>query len=366
LRGLGLSPDIIACRCAQPLEEGIRRKISMFCHVDPSHVLGVHDTNSVYHVPLMLKQQGIVGILTAKLGLDNIVVSKEMAAKGEELFKNWTQLTINHERLFEKVTIALVGKYTNLQDSYISVKKALEHAGLACGLKVAIKWVEASDLEHPVVRQNMLKYHAAWQDVCAADAILVPGGFGERGTEGKIIACQWAREHRIPYLGICLGLQVAVIEYARNVLTMKAHSAEFDSNTPNPVVIYMPEVSKEKMGGTMRLGARKTVFQPGSEESAIRRLYGSKLEIDERHRHRYEVNPEYVEQLEKAGLQFVGKDETGQRMEVLEIAGHPYFVGTQYHPEYLTRPLRPSPPFLGLVLAAGGKLDAWLNDNKHQ
>jgi CTP synthase len=315
----------------------------------------VHDAQSVYHVPLLLKKQGLVDYLTERLKLSDVTISAESKTRGVELMQKWKQLTAIHERMHDTVTIALVGKYTNLQDSYISVKKALEHAGFACDVKVQIKWVEASDLELSNARTNPVKYHEAWQTVCGASGILVPGGFGERGTEGKIAACNWARVHLVPFLGICLGLQVAVIEFARNVCQLEgAHSTEFDDKTPHPVVIYMPEISKEQMGGTMRLGKRPTLFH--TKNSTIRRLYDDKESIDERHRHRYEVNPKYVEQLEQAGLSFVGKDETGERMEIVELADHPYFVCTQYHPEYLTRPLRPSPPFYGFVLAAAGKL----------
>jgi len=188
----------------------------------------------------------------------------------------------------------------------------------------------------------------------SADGILVPGGFGKRGIEGKIKAAGYARENKVPYLGVCLGLQVATIEFCRNVLGMEgANSTEFDEDTPHPAVVFMPEISKTHMGGTMRLGTKPTPFLV--DDCKMRRLYGDVDHVDERHRHRYEVNPELIEQIEGAGLKYVGKDETGQRCEIMELDDHPYFVGTQYHPEFKSRPNRPSPPFLGLLKAATGQ-----------
>jgi CTP synthase len=194
-----------------------------------------------------------------------------------------------------------------------------------------------------------------------SSGILVPGGFGDRGTEGKIAAVQWARENKIPFLGICLGMQLAVVEFARNVMGLnKANSSEFDESTPDPVIMFMPEVSKTHLGGTMRLGSRPTFIQNPEKQEDIHifKLYDNKTQILERHRHRYEVNPDYVEKFEEAGLCFIGRDETGKRMEIVHLreCEHPYFVGTQYHPEYQTRPLQPSPPFRGLILAAAGLL----------
>ncbi|KAG0233380.1 CTP synthase ura7 [Actinomortierella wolfii] len=367
LRGLGLTPDLIACRCERTgLDEGIRAKISMFCHVQPSQVLAVRDCNSVYHVPELLREQGLVDYLWKRLNIESTVkISQPLKLKGEEMWNKWNQLTSAQERLHDTVTIALVGKYTNLQDSYASVVKALEHASLNCRKKLIIKWIEASDLEPETETTNPFKYYEAKADLCSAQGILVPGGFGGRGVEGKIIAAKHARERNIPYLGICLGLQIAVIEFARNVCGIAdADSAELNENTPSPVVVFMPEISKTHLGGTMRLGIRPTVFQPNTENSKIRKLYGGVESVEERHRHRYEINPEMVGQFEAKGLQFVGKDETGQRMEIVELANHPFFLGVQYHPEYLTRPLKPSPPFLGLILAASGELDAYLNNKK--
>ncbi|KAF9337025.1 CTP synthase ura7 [Podila minutissima] len=363
LRGLGLTPDLIACRCEKTgLDEGIQSKISMFCHVQPEQVLAVRDCSSVYHVPELLKDQGMVDYLWKRLNIEKTIsITPALKEKGSEMWRKWNQLTSAQERLHDSVTIVLVGKYTNLQDSYASVVKALEHASLNCHKKLIMKWVEASDLEPETRSSNPVKYHEAWQDLCSAQGILVPGGFGNRGVEGKIAAAKWAREQKIPYLGICLGLQIAVIEFARNVCGMTdADSIELDENTKTPVVVYMPEISKTHLGGTMRLGTRPTEFQAGTEGSTLRKLYGGGSTVMERHRHRYEINPELIEKFEAKGLQFVGKDETGQRMEIVEMADHPYFVGVQYHPEYLTRPLRPSAPFMGLILAATGGLQAHL------
>ncbi|KAJ1823325.1 CTP synthase ura7 [Coemansia sp. RSA 2671] len=364
LRGLGLSPDILACRSAIPFAEGIREKLSMFCQVSPKQVFSVHDCESLYHVPILLQQQGIIDVLNDRLKLKDLVISTERRAEGDSLWAQWREFARRRARDLDEVTIAIVGKYTYLTDSYISVVKALEHAALNINRKVKLSWVEASDLEEGSKHKDPLKYHEAWQHMCAADGILVPGGFGERGVEGKVLAAKWAREHNVPYLGICLGLQVAVIEFARNVCGMpNAHSTEFRENCDEPVVVFMPEIDRTTMGGTMRLGSRPTKFQDSefARQSKIKQLYAGADEVHERHRHRYEVNPEKVSAFEAKGLHFVGRDaETGERMEILELANHPYYVAAQYHPEYLTRPLNPSPPFLGLLLAASGQLDAYL------
>lgn len=355
LRGLGLTPDFIACRCPQPLEKAAVDKIGMFCHVGPDQVWAVHDVASTYHVPLLLEDQKLLKTLTKRLCLDKIDVGSEQKGKGQRLWNRWQALTVAHDRLFDKVTIVLVGKYTKVQDSYISVVKSLEHAALACNRKLILEWVDASDLEPEASTGNPKGYHKAWHALCSADGVLVPGGFGTRGTEGMISAAKWARENKIPYLGVCLGLQIAVIEFARNVMGLKeANSAELKEDTSEPLVVFMPEIDKKTMGGTMRLGLRGTHMQPNTEWSTIRKLYKMDEVVQERHRHRYEINPEYVERIEQAGLPFIGKDETGMRMEIFELKEHPYYVGVQYHPEYLTRPLAPSPPFLGLVAAASG------------
>jgi CTP synthase len=258
----------------------------------------------------------------------------------------WEAMADRVDNLGDDVHIAMVGKYTGLTDSYLSVIKGLEHASYAVNRTLVIDWIEASNLEDVS--------HSDWDVLRAADGILVPGGFGDRGIEGKILAANYARTNNVPYLGICLGLQIATIEFCRNVLGMEgANSTEFDENTPNPAVVFMPEISKTHLGGTMRLGSRPTIFQV--DDCMTRRLYGGAAQVDERHRHRYEVNPDLISRIEDAGLIYVGKDETGQRCEIFELNGHPYYVGVQYHPEFKSRPEKPSPPFLGLLKAASGE-----------
>ncbi|AWU74302.1 uncharacterized protein C5L36_0A08960 [Pichia kudriavzevii] len=360
LRSLGLLPDMIGCRCSTELDIPTIEKIAMFCHVGAEQVLAIRDVNSTYHVPLLLKEQKMVDFLTRRLRLDELNISGEMAHKGEELFNKWSSLTTKHDQSFENVTIAIVGKYTNLHDSYLSVIKSLEHSAMRCGRKLEIVWVESTDLEPETESANKSNFHTAWQLVCKADGILVPGGFGSRGIEGMIAAAKWARENKVPYLGVCLGLQIAVIEFVRNVLGKKeASSIEFDPELTeeNQAVVYMPEIDRERLGGTMRLGLRPTVFQEDSESSKIRKLYGDSAEVFERHRHRYEVNPKLMEEISNNGLKFVGKDEAGERCEIFELDDHPFYVATQYHPEYISKVLDPSRPFLGLIAAASGKLD---------
>ncbi|THH01177.1 hypothetical protein EW026_g1468 [Hermanssonia centrifuga] len=352
LRGLGLLPDLIACRLIvqKPLEPATKEKISMFCHVSAEQVIGVHDVSSVYHVPLLLQSQGIVQYLHKRLNLGSIELTKEMKERGLDLEKRWRDLTGRQERLYDDVSIVLVGKYTDLQDSYMSVSKALEHSAFRCQRKLTLKWVNSSDLEPETQVTNPAKYHDAWRAVVSAGGILVPGGFGTRGTE--------ARRHRVGEARLRLYRQVPVriSRKSHNTdwrWTTEATSTEFDGDTKQPLIIFMPEISKTHMGGTMRLGLRPTVFEAGSEKwSKVRQLYGGAEKIWERHRHRYEVNPEYLEKLSESGLSFVGKDEKGERMQVLELPDHPYFVGLQAHPEFCTRPLNPSPPFLGFVAAA--------------
>jgi len=258
------------------------------------------------------------------------------------------------------VEIVLVGKYLEQPDSYMSVTKSLEHAAMRCKRKLVIKYVDAEALELATNRSDPASFHKAWHDVCTASGILVPGGFGARGTEGMIAAAKWARENNTPYLGICLGMQIAVIEFARsncNIQLPVATSYEFEGTDDDRIIISMPEHHPGKLGGTMRLGLRSTHWQPETEWSKLRALYGLQNEsINERHRHRYEVNPKYIDQLHEKGLTFIGKDETGVRMEVIELKDHPWFVGVQFHPEYLSRVLHPSKPYLGFIAAAAGML----------
>tara|TARA_B110000444_G_scaffold97003_1_gene91987 strand:+ start:87848 stop:89479 length:1632 start_codon:yes stop_codon:yes gene_type:complete len=340
LRGLGITPDILVCRSSTPLTEETREKLAAFCHVAPRAVMSTHDVPNIYHVPLMLQEQGLCDIL-------------ELDCNATDLLEQWRVMAHNLDTLTEEIHIAMVGKYTNLSDAYLSVIKSLQHAAMAVDRKLIIDWIEASHLESDW--DNSDEREHAWTSLKQASGVLVPGGFGDRGVEGKILAAEYARTSSTPYLGICLGLQVAAIEFSRNVLGFKdSNSTEFDENCKNPAVIFMPEISKTHLGGTMRLGSRPTLWQV--DDCKIRRLYGEGESVDERHRHRYEVNPDMIEALESAGLKFVGKDETGQRCEIFELDGHPYYVGVQYHPEFKSRPNRPSPPFLGLLKAAAGLL----------
>ncbi|CAL1528949.1 unnamed protein product [Lymnaea stagnalis] len=354
LRGLGISPDIIVCRSVTPLAESVKEKISLFCHVDPEQVYCVHDVTSLYRVPLLLQSQGADSFLIQRLQIQ--LPAKKV--KPAHDMARWTELADRHDRLLKEVCIVLVGKYTALSDSYTSVIKALQHASLAVNHRLDLKCIEAADLEHAMESENPQKYHEAWRELVGANGVIVPGGFGTRGTEGKILACKWARTKNIPFLGVCLGLQCAVIEFARNVLHWEdANSTELNPLTKHPVVIDMPEHNPGNMGGTMRLGKRKTIFK--TDTSVIRKLYGNPSSVEERHRHRYEVNPEVVKNLEEKGMKFVGHSEDDARMEIMELEGHAYFVGVQYHPEYISRPMKPSAPYLGLLLAASNKLSTY-------
>lgn len=360
----------------------------MFCQVDPEQVVAVHDVSSTYHVPMLLDQQGLVPLLKNILHLDALTLSPSLVHKGADIWATWKSLTGSQEHFHETVTIALVDKYTKQPDSYLSVIRSLEHSAMACSRKLNLIHIDPVYLETASITSSTAKYHKAWHQLCEADGILVPGGFGERGSEGMVAAAKWAREEKKPYLGICLGMQIAVIEFARNVCGIpNAASTEFTKSTPDPVVIDMSELNQDSMGATMRLGLQPTYFQIGSEWSRLRSLYvkayreGPAINgishkskgktatplsptacpdapvILERHRHRYEVNPKYIERLTSHGLSFIGKDDKGERMEILELRDHPWFVGVQFHPEYLSRVLEPSKPYLGFVAASSGCLD---------
>ncbi|CAH3018310.1 unnamed protein product, partial [Porites evermanni] len=355
MRGLGLSPDLIMCRCKHPVTTSVKEKVSLFCHVPPEQVIDVHDCKSIYRVPLLLANQNIVPLFAKRLQME-----VKSPRKPRHFMVQWKELAEREERLLDEVKIALVGKYTKLEDAYISVLKALKHASLHCNKRLNVVWVEAENLEKDVQERDPVKYHEAWQKLCSCDGILVPGGFGKRGAEGKMAAAEWGRKMKKPYLGICYGMQLAVIEFSRNVLGWKgANTTENEPDTTYPVVIEMPEHNPGQLGGTMRLGRRRTVFSE-THESKTRKLYKNASFVEERHRHRYEVNPTYVKQLEENGMLFVGKDVEGERMEIMELKDHPYFVGVQYHPEYISRPVRPSPPYLGLILAAINKLPQYI------
>lgn len=357
-RSAGLSPDLIACRCDVPLEKATTDKIAMFCQVEPEQVIAVHNVRSTYHVPVLLENQGLITTISNILKLDAVPKSDHLVSRGQRTWTEWNKLTTSVSTSLEEVTIVLVGKYISLHDSYLSVIKSLEHSAMRCQRKLNLLWVDAEHLEDATKTTKPQAFHKAWHEVCTADGILVPGGFGMRGTEGMIKAAQWARTNKTPYLGICLGMQIAVIEFARNVVGLKgATSTELNEQAEHPIVVFMPEVDKTTMGGTMRLGLRPTEFQPGSEWSKLRALYSERKEIHERHRHRYEVNPEYIDRLTEGGLNFVGKDDKGERMEVVELKEHPWYVGVQYHPEYLSRVLSPSRPYLGFVAAAAKCLE---------
>eukprot|EP00241_Pyramimonas_parkeae_P015471 CAMPEP_0114323128 /NCGR_PEP_ID=MMETSP0059-20121206/27679_1 /TAXON_ID=36894 /ORGANISM="Pyramimonas parkeae, Strain CCMP726" /LENGTH=549 /DNA_ID=CAMNT_0001451321 /DNA_START=156 /DNA_END=1805 /DNA_ORIENTATION=- len=353
LRSTGLVPHFLACRSQEPLDNTTKEKMSQFCHVPKDHIITMHDLSNIWHVPLLLKAQGAHKAILQQLNKPPVDID----------LSSWDERANNWDKFENVCKIAMVGKYTGLSDSYISVLKSLQHACLATSHKLEVIWIEASQLEAKSEYENPEKFIESWSLLRSAHGVLVPGGFGDRGVEGKIAAAKYAREADVPYLGICLGMQVAVIEYARNVLGMsQAQSTEFNPATPQPVVVFMPEGSTTHMGGTMRLGSRRTLFQ--TVDCITSKLYQKDTHIDERHRHRYEVNPELIDKFEEQGMQFVGKDETGRRMEILELSGHPYFVATQFHPEYKSRPGKPSPVFLGLVLASTNQLDMFMQ-GKH-
>ena len=341
LRGLGITPDILVCRSTSPMTDETKEKLAAFCHVSPDAVMSTHDVPNIYHVPLMLESQGLCNILNVDCNATN-------------LLSEWRKMALNLDTLTEEVSIAMVGKYTELSDAYLSVIKSLQHAAMEVNRKLKINWIEASHLENSWKNNNLKEFEDSWKMLKSSNGVLVPGGFGDRGIEGKILAAEFARTSKVPFLGICLGLQIATIEFCRNVLNLtSANSTEFEDNPAYPAVIFMPEISKTHLGGTMRLGSRPTIWQV--DNCKIKSLYGEGESVDERHRHRYEVNPDLIEDIEKAGLVFVGKDETGQRCEIFELDNHPYYVGVQFHPEFKSRPGRPSPPFLGLLIASAGK-----------
>lgn len=355
LRGLGLTPNILACRSTKALDENVKMKLSQFCHVPVEHIFTLYDVSNIWHIPLLLRDQKAHEAILRDLNLLDVARKPDLV--------EWTSRTELCDTLHVPVRIAMVGKYTGLSDSYLSVLKALLHASVSCNRKLVVDWVPAGDLEE-AAKDRPDAYTTAWSFLKGADAILVPGGFGDRGVEGKILAAKYARENKMPFLGICLGMQIAVIEFARSLLGLRdANSEEFDPETSNPCVIFMPEVSKTRMGATMRLGSRRTYFNITDCKSA--KLYGNAKFVDERHRHRYEVNPQMISQLENAGLSFVGRDESGSRMEIVELSSHPYFIGVQFHPEFKSRPGKPSPLFLGLIAAACGQLNKALENYGH-
>ncbi len=330
LRRIGIHPDIVVARSTEPLSDDIRDKIALFADVDLHAVIAAPDVPDVYLVPETLQAEGLDTLVCEKLGLDVPAVDL-----GE-----WRELTERSGELRDEVEIALVGKYVKLHDAYLSVHEALKHGGVHAGARVRVRWVDA---EH-------MSYEEAVRELEQVDGVLVPGGFGSRGWEGKILACRVAREREIPYLGLCLGMHVAVSEFARHVAGMDgANSTEMDPETPHPVIDLLPEQKEiEDLGGTMRLGAQAVELAEGTR---ARETYGESV-IHERHRHRYEVNNELRPQLVDAGLVVSGTFQQGRLVEIVELPDHPWFVASQFHPEFKSRPTRPAPLFREFVAAA--------------
>ena len=330
LLSVGIQPDVLVCRTDSPLPEDMRRKIALFCNVSEDCVIQNLTASTLYEVPLLLEKEGLCRVVCRKLGLN----------AGEPDMRHWHELVEQIHRATRPVTIALVGKYTELHDAYLSVAESLFHAGTACGAQVDIRWVDSQHLTAENIADAL----------AGCKGILVPGGFGDRGIEGMILAAQYARENSIPYLGICLGMQIAVIEFARHVAGWSdAHSAEFDSATAHPVIDLMPDqVGVTAKGGTMRLGKYPCQLTAGTRARAA---YGQS-EIWERHRHRYECSNVFRPALEEAGLRIAGTSPDGRLVEMVELPEHPWYVGCQFHPEFKSRPDRPHPLFRGFVTAA--------------
>lgn len=328
LRSIGISPDVIVARSDYPVQDDLREKIALFCDVDRRAVVPLVTAPVLYQVPLELEKLGIADYLLERLHLE---------PRCQPDWTEWQTLVEKVKCPKPQVRVALVGKYVELHDAYFSVREALEHAGLANDVEVKIDWLHSSDLEKGRGMEVIEK----------ADGILVPGGFGSRGIEGKIKAIRYAREHNVPYLGLCLGMQLMVVEFARYLTSSDdPNSTEFDRSTTCPVIDLMPDQrSIADMGGTMRLGLYPCQLQPGTKASAA---YG-KERVDERHRHRFELNNAYREMLQNGGMVFSGLSPDGRLVEIAELAGHPFMVATQFHPEFLSRPNRPHPLFVAYV-----------------
>jgi len=339
LMEMGIMPNMIACRAAHPVKESVREKISMYTNVPMKRVFSMHDVESIYLIPESMREAGIDREVLTLLNLhDRVNQRNEDKARSKWL---WFSSRIGKAK--KEVTVAVTGKYTALRDAYASIMKALEHSGVQQGVNVNIKWIDTTSVDPQTVTRHLKDVHG----------IIVPGGFGIRGTEGKIECIRYARENRIPYLGLCLGFQMAVIEYGRNVAGIPdANSTEFDPRTKSPVIDILPEQKKiEGLGGNMRLGGKDVEIKP---DTLAFKLFDNQTRIRLRFRHRYEVDPKFIPQLEEAGMIFSGKHPQQPIMQILELLQeqHPYFIGTQAHPELTSRPLRPSPMFLGLVQAA--------------
>ena len=335
LQSLGIKPDILVCRTELPLVDNIRNKIALFCNVRPDNVIANLTASNLYEVPIMLEKEGLATSVCNHLKLENSQPKNENWIKMIEHFKEVDKKYKDSN--MEKVKIAIVGKYIKLEDSYLSVVESIKHAAYANGVGVEIGFVDSETVTSENAKEKLEKF----------DGIIVPGGFGNRGIEGKIQTVKYAREKNIPFLGICLGMQMAVVEFTRNVLKLEdANSLEFDENTNNPVIHIMEnQKGITKKGGTMRLGAYPCKLQKGSLAS---QLYQEE-EISERHRHRYEFNNEYKKEMENKGMIFSGTSPDGKLTEIIEIRNHPYFIAAQFHPEFKSRPDRPQPLFVGLL-----------------
>ena len=337
LQSIGIKPDILVCRTEIPITASIRNKIALFCNVRPENVIANLTASNLYEVPLMLEKEGLAVEVCKHLALDKIEANNE---KWAEMIKHFKEVDSKYKKQEEKkVNIAIVGKYVKLEDSYLSVIESVKHAGYKNGVGVNIKLIDSEKITSQNVEEILKDF----------DGVIVPGGFGNRGIEGKIETIKYVRENKIPFLGICLGMQMAVIEFARNVLKYNdANSVEFDENTAHPVIHIMENQKNiTKKGGTMRLGAYPCVLKQGTY---ARKIYGEE-KISERHRHRYEFNNDYREEIEKAGLKISGTSPNGNLVEIVELEeeNHPFFVAGQFHPEFKSRPDRPSPLFVELV-----------------
>lgn len=330
LRSIGIQPDILVCRSEAEIPKAQREKIALFTNVSLQDVICLHDAKSIYEVPILLHQEGLGQRVSKKLHLDH---------RDTDL-REWEKVVARHQNPRHEVTVAMVGKYTDFTDSYKSLNEALIHAGIQTDSRVRIRYFDAENLSADNIAENMQ----------SVDAILVPGGFGSRGVEGKILAAKFARENHIPYLGICLGLQIAVIEFARHVVNMKnANSTEFDKNTAFPVVALLSECTNNpNLGGTMRLGAQECAV---ADNTLVGKCYGKNV-ISERHRHRYEVNNKLLPQLEKAGLIVSSRSNQNELVETIELPDHPWFVACQFHPEFTSTPRDGHPLFTGFIEAA--------------
>jgi len=330
LRGIGIQPNVIVCRTEYPMGDDLKRKIAQFCDVDQKAVIECRDASNLYEIPLNLRKEGLDDIVVSHLKLD---------APAPDMTE-WENLVRRIHSITGSVEIAIVGKYVALHDAYLSIVEALGHAGIDAEREVKIRWVNAEDVTSENVDELLRGVHG----------VLVPGGFGDRGIEGKITAIRWAREKRVPFFGICLGMQVAVVEFARHVVGLAgANSSEIDPSTPYPVIDLLPEQKDiEDLGGTMRLGLYPCKIAPGSLAA---RAYGEEL-VYERHRHRYEFNNTYREQIEAAGLRVSGTSPDGRLVEMIELPDHPWFLAVQFHPEFTSRPNRPQPLFREFVGAA--------------